>query len=107
MGEVIKYSKLPVGYIVSSPSCRARQTANLVFGGFDELEKSLFTKGHIQRLEDRSGFLENYILNLPIYKDKNTIISAHNGVIGYHLFKTGLSRLKKEDFMYYLTKIIS
>ena len=39
MGEVIKYSKLPVSYVISSPSCRARQTADLVFGGYDFLEK--------------------------------------------------------------------
>ena len=91
MAEVIKYSKLPVGYIVSSPSCRSRQTANLVFGGFDRLEKKLVHKGPYTEVGDRSGYLENYILNLPIYKDKNTIISAHNGVVGYHLFKKGLS----------------
>ncbi len=86
MGEVVKYSKLPVGYIVSSPSCRARQTADLVFGGFDVLEKKFVHAGPYNEVGDRSSFLENYILNLPSSKAKNTIISAHNGVIGYHLF---------------------
>jgi len=37
MQEVINYSKLPIGYVISSPSCRARQTANLVFGGYQNL----------------------------------------------------------------------
>ena len=86
MGEVIKYSKLPIGYIASSPSCRARQTANLVFGGYDELEKTLVHKGPYKEVGDRSGFLEKYIVNLPKSNGKNTIISAHNGVIGHHLF---------------------
>ena len=87
MGEVIKYSKLPVGYIVSSPSCRARQTADLVFGGYDELEKKFVHIGPYSEVGDRSYYLENYILNLPRSKDKNSIITAHNGVIGYHLFE--------------------
>ena len=86
MGEVIKYSELPVSYVVSSPSCRARQTANLVFGGYDELEKKFVHKGPYTETGDRSGYLEKYILNLPRSKDKNVIISAHNSVIGDHLF---------------------
>ncbi len=87
MGEVIKYSKLPVGYIVSSPSCRARQTADLVFGGYDQLEKSFVHRGPYSEVGDRSGYLEEFILNLPRSKDKNVIISSHNGVIGSNLFK--------------------
>ena len=86
MGEVVNYSKLPIGYVVSSTSCRARQTADLVFGGYDSLEKKLVHKGPYLELGDRSIFLEEFILNLPYSKDKNTIISAHNGVIGAHLF---------------------
>ena len=87
MVEVIKYSKLPVGYIVSSPSCRERQTAALVFGGFDQLEKSFVHLGPYSEVGDRSGYLDKFILNLPRYKDKNVIISSHNGVIGSNLFK--------------------
>ena len=103
MGEVIKFSKLPVGYVVSSPSCRARQTANLVFGGFDELEKKFVHKGPYTELGNRSEFLENYIINLPISKNKNTIISAHNGVIGYHLFKKGEYKSLEEGGFYVLS----
>ena len=87
MGEVVKYSKLPIGFVVSSPSCRSRQTAELVFDGYDELEKKFVHIGPYSEVGDRSEFLENYILNLPKSKDKNAIISAHNGVVGYHLFK--------------------
>ncbi len=86
MREVIKYSKLQVGYVVSSPSCRARQTAELVFGGYDELEKKLYNIGPYAEFGNRPKFLENYILNLPRSKDKNLIISAHNGIVGFDLF---------------------
>ena len=98
MGEVIKYSGLPVSYIVSSPSCRARQTANLVFGGYDELEKKFVHKGPSTETGDRSGYLEKYILNLPRSKDKNVIISAHNSVIGDHLFKRQKVSLEEGGF---------
>ncbi len=86
MGEVIKYSQLPIGYVVSSPSCRARQTADIAFGGYDELEKKLVHKGPFTDVGDRPAYLENYILNLPRFKDKNVIISAHASIIGTHLF---------------------
>ena len=86
MGEVVKYSKLPIGYVVSSPSCRARQTADLVFGGYDILERKFVHKGPYLEIGDRSNYLKKYILNLPKSKEKNTIISAHNGVIGAHIF---------------------
>ena len=86
MGEVIKYSQLPIGYVVSSPSCRARQTADISFGGYNVLEKKFVHYGPYSEVGDRSEYLENYILNLPRFKDKNVIISAHNGVVGYHLF---------------------
>ena len=39
MKEVIKLSNLPVGYRISSPSCRSRQTSNVVFGGYDRLRQ--------------------------------------------------------------------
>ena len=87
MGEVIKYSQLPIGYIVSSPSCRARQTADMAFGGYDKLEKNFVHKGPYTEVEDKSAYFENYILNLPRFKDKKVTISAHNGLIGSHLFK--------------------
>ena len=85
MGEVIKYSNLPIGYVISSPSCRARQTADLVFGGYDQLEKKFVHAGPYTEIGDRSSYLENYILNLPKFEDKNVIISAHNGIVGTHL----------------------
>ena len=43
--EVINHSKLPVGFVISSPSCRARQTANLIFGGYQKLDRDLVHYG--------------------------------------------------------------
>ena len=45
MSEIIKFSKLPIGNIISSPSCRASQTAEVVFGKYDKFNKGLVYKG--------------------------------------------------------------
>ena len=37
IGEIIKKIDLPYHVVFSSPSCRARQTAELAFGGYDEI----------------------------------------------------------------------
>ncbi len=34
MGELLNHIKFPIGYVITSPSCRARQTAELAFGGW-------------------------------------------------------------------------
>lgn len=87
MSEVINYSKLPIGRVVSSPSCRARQTAELAFGGYDDLNRDLVHKGpYYEDMKKRNIFLKNYLLNLPIEKGLNTIVSAHNSVMHKDMF---------------------
>ena len=89
MGEVIKFSKLPIGHVVTSTSCRARQTANLAFGGYKQMDRTLVHKGPYYEIGDRNSYLIKYIKNLPLVEGKNTIISAHNGVINLGLFSKG------------------
>ena len=82
MKEVIKLSNLPIGYTVSSPSCRSRQTADVVFGGYDSLDKILVHRGpYYENMKQRNEKLKQFVVSLPLQKDKNTIISAHNGVV--------------------------
>ena len=82
MSEIIELSKLPVGNIISSPSCRARQTAELVFGKYDNLNKALVHKGpFLEDENERKNFLIDYFKNLPIKEGTNTIITSHNSVV--------------------------
>ena len=82
MKEVIDLSKIPIGYVVTSPSCRSRQTADVVFGGYDKIDRILFHKGpYFENMKSRNENLKSYILSLPVQKGKNTIVSAHNGVV--------------------------
>ena len=88
IGEHIKNLKLPISYVASSVSCRARQTADLAFDGYDTLSRLLVHSGpYNQTYDKRVKNLKEYYLSLPIYKNGNTIVSAHNGVIRGHMFE--------------------
>lgn len=87
MGESLKHIGLPIGKVISSVSCRARQTAELSFGGYDELKRILVHKGPY--LEDEEGRIKKLVdlyQNLEIENGKNVIVSAHNSVIDCKMF---------------------
>ena len=87
MGEIFKLSKLPVSKVISSPSCRARQTANISLGRIDEMNRNLVHPGpYIEKDSTRHKYLKNYLLNQNVPENSNVLISAHNGVITMRLF---------------------
>ena len=87
IGEHIKNVSLPIGYVISSPSCRARQTANLAFGGYKKLDRDLVHAGpYSEDIKERANNLRRLYIDLPVKSGKNTIISAHNGVIMPQMF---------------------
>ena len=93
MQEVIAHSKLPFDYVVSSPSCRARQTATNVFGGYNRLDRILVHKGpYFENMKERNKKLKDFLLQLPLDKNKNTIVSAHNGVVDNSWFANVLPK---------------
>ena len=95
MKEVIEYAKVPVGHIVSSASCRARETAKYVFGEYDQLDRILVHRGpYVEYMDERNSKLKEFILSLPIHKGTNTIVSSHNGVVDNSWFSNVLA---KED----------
>ena len=113
IGEHIKNIGLPIGHIASSVSCRARQTAELAFGNYDSLHRILVHSGpYNEEKLLRIKNLKVFYLNLPFEKNKNTIVSAHNGVIVCEMFenckdeKLGLEEggffviSKKDDKLY-------
>ena len=62
MGDNLKMINIPIEKVYTSPSCRARQTADLVFEGYDEN-------------------LKKELLKINIPDNKNVIINGHNSVI--------------------------
>ena len=82
IGEVVKELKLPYHIVVSSPSCRARQTAEIVFGGYNDIKNAFLHYGPFYEDEDEfTQKVKKQILKIKSKDNSNIIISAHNGVI--------------------------
>tara|TARA_B110000003_G_C16621114_1_gene523160 strand:- start:1222 stop:2049 length:828 start_codon:yes stop_codon:yes gene_type:complete len=97
MGEHLKNIKFPVGYVISSPICRSRQTAELVFGGYDDLDRTLVHRGaHKEDPNQHISNLRELFLDLPLKSDANTIVSSHNSVIHLDMFDESV--LKTDQF---------
>ena len=85
--EHINFIGLPIGYVASSVSCRARQTAELAFGGYDSLHRILVHTGPYSENNDiRTQLLIEFYKSLDIAADKNTIVTSHNSVIKCEMF---------------------
>ena len=85
LGQTFKLFKIPTGTIVSSPSCRAKQTASYAFGRFDYVEDSLLfpdfrlkdqPKGSPERLVD-------FLKHVEIKAGTNTIIAGHGSILEF------------------------
>ncbi len=87
IGESLKFIGLPIGTVYSSVSCRARQTAELAFGGYDELYRILVHRGPYNENEnERIESLKNLYSKFEEIEGKNIIVSAHNSVISCKMF---------------------
>ena len=96
MGEHISNIRLPIGLVVTSVSCRSRQTADLAFGGYDTMHRILVHSGpYNENPKNRIENLKIFYNNLKIIDGKNTIVSAHNSVIECDMFVNGCN--KKPD----------
>ncbi len=104
IGEHLKNIDFQIGYIVSSPSCRARQTAELAFGGYDSLDRILVHAGpYNETYEKRVSLLKEFYLSLPLKSNENTIVSAHNSVIECGMFINKCSsKLSLEEGGFYI-----
>ena len=87
MGEIINDINLPIQEVISSPSCRARQTAELVFNGYDRIDQRLMQfygdpyGPYNLNKKDFLNDLKELLLGLKPEKGKNIIVSAHNMMI--------------------------
>ena len=84
IGKIFQMAKIPTGIIVSSPSCRAKQTAIYAFGKYDYIDNSIRFSGHsIEKRSKVSGdSLMKLLLNVDIQPGTNTIISGHSVNLG-------------------------
>ncbi len=118
INEFIKKHGMKIGTVISSPSCRARQTAEIAFNKLDLENKLLAYKGvfyddyNSEEYNNWQKDLKNLILNLPVDSDKNTIITGHNSILIKKMFDNqealkGIdlpSKVKEGGFYVFSTK---
>lgn len=101
IGEIVIDLALPVDSVVVSPSCRARQTASIAFGGFDEIASVLVHRGpYKEDNAEHKAQVRNFLSRLNIHPKKNTVVIAHNDVIDREIFvnsSAGDSRIQLEE----------
>ena len=81
--RVFDHAKIKVQEVLSSPSCRARETAIHAFGRIDEIHTALLhaTAYHPLDREKHGAYLKELLLSKKIKKNHNIILSAHNSVV--------------------------
>ena len=108
IGESLKFIGLPIGAVYSSVSCRARQTAEISFGKYDDLHRILVHKGPYNESEaERVENLKNLYSNFKEVDGKNVIVSSHNGVVNCSMFtnqKTCPHNLTLEEGGFYVLR---
>ena len=103
INEVINYSKLPIGFVVSSPICRARQTAELAFGGYQKIDKNIIYNSLFSQ-KNKISLLRKFLTELPIYKNTNTIVSGHNSTVDCKIFTNKYCHLLLGQGGFYVIK---
>lgn len=103
MGEHISNIGLPITHVVTSVSCRARQTADLAFGGFDSQHRLLVHTGPYNEDTDiRTNILKKFYSSLPVSSDGNIIVSAHNSVVKKEIFENASFNLSLDEGGFYV-----
>ena len=86
--EAFDHASIEISEIVSSPSCRARETAIYGFGKIDKTFSGLlhYSAFHPQDRKKIGSELKQAVMQLKLKDNKNIILSAHNKVISHHNF---------------------
>ena len=87
-----------VSSVISSPSCRARQTAFYGFGTEGKILNSLLQKTSVMsdQSPDFNRNLKEYLMELPIQTGENALLFDHVGTFGNSLID--VDKTKKEEF---------
>jgi phosphohistidine phosphatase SixA len=85
IGELFKITGVKVAQVVSSPSCRAKQTAMLAFGRIDAIENSLLHRTAVvhEQHEAAARQLRKAFDAMNPPKGQNVVISGHGNTLSY------------------------
>lgn len=86
IGKIFSLARIPTGTVVSSPSCRAKQTAFYAFGKYDFVDNSIrFPKTRDEQQErNPTDRLMVLLRNVDITPGTNTVISGHSVNFGQY-----------------------
>ena len=86
--EAFKHAQIKISKVISSPSCRAKETALYSFERIDEIFTGLLHYTAFHPLDRKKiGYdLKKAVQSIKIKKDSNIILSAHNKVISHEGF---------------------
>lgn len=84
IGRVFSHLKIEVGYVISSPSCRARETAIFAFNRVDEVSPALLHRTAM-RASDHipMGQELRRLVDSKSNFSKNLVLSGHGGTLSY------------------------
>ncbi len=85
LGALFKETGVKVAQVISSPSCRARQTAMLAFGRIDGIENSLLHRTAIvhEQHEASAKRLRKVLDSLNPPKGQNIVLTGHGNTLSY------------------------
>jgi phosphohistidine phosphatase SixA len=85
IGKVFAYNKVKISQVISSPSCRARQTASLAFGRIDAVDNSLLHRSAIMKSqrEEFDTQLRDLLLSVKIKSGTNVALVGHANTLVY------------------------
>lgn len=80
IGKIFQLAGIPTGIVVSSPSCRAKQTAIYAFGKYDFVDNSIrFSRSKSEKRAKVTGdSLMKFLSTVEIKPGTNTIVSGHS-----------------------------
>jgi hypothetical protein len=83
IGKVFELLGVNVSYVVSSPSCRARQTAQIAFGSIDRLSNSLLHRSAIipSQHDIFDADLRDILVGLTPPAGANIVLSGHSSTL--------------------------
>ena len=83
VNKVFELAKIKISYVLSSPSCRSRETAIYAFNRIDQIEPSVLHRT-AQKPEEHIQMgkkFRNVLDKIEITSQKNVIISGHGGTL--------------------------
>lgn len=93
VGKTFKLAGIDVSYVVSSPSCRARETAIFAFNRIDQIEPAILHRTAQLRSQHKAygDKFRSVVDAIPIKEGSNIVVSGHGGTLSYDIKnKTGI-----------------